>query len=960
MAQSIVSTVVGKLGELLIKEVNFLQGVDEELTSLQSDFQWFQAFLKDADATIQGGNERAKTWVNQVRDVAYDAEDIIDTYIFKIHQHRRGSHGCFSSLMTTYACHPSRLTILHELGNEIGKVKRRAEEISANRSKYGIDSVGATSSGSLTSNEARLPLSWKQTPVVEEVDVIGFDEHVKTLVQLLLAEDEDWRAVISIVGMGGLGKTTLAKRVSSEPRIKQHFACHAWVYVSQAYTDRGLVKSMAKQFMVVDEGRMNNLKYEDLKKVVYEHLKERKYLVVTDDVWTRRDWDNIKEVLPEMANGSKVLLTTRNREVALHADRRSPPFDLKLLGEEESWELFCKKAIPTKCAEHCPPNLEEIGRQMVAKCSGLPLAIVVLGGLALRKEQSEEEWRKLLKSVRWQLRESEDQISKILALSYHHLPYYIKPCFLYFAMLPQDSSLINARDLMLKWIAEGFIEARDEETMEEVAEEYLEELVHRSLIQVAERNVLGGIDTCGIHDRLLDLAISEAKGMNFIHVIKNNEGNIVTLQKTRRLALHGDKSWDVAQQYPTDSAGSLRAITFFGTKWWKGDINTDTSCGKCIRKILTLEGSDQFGFGFVLFFVSWFIVGPRAVVNFQRPRILISMKLLRVIDLHGVAIILPKAIGELIHLRYLNVQVGGTKSIPSSIGELTNLQTLQIQNEYSTTKLPSAIWKLQSNLRHLECRSSCSIKGQPSADSLPNLQTLSSIKAGKWLNTRLLEKMINLRKLSICDICNSYEKALLDSLGKLNNLIELELTSEDEHEIPTSILTASHQKHFRLLSLKGKLEKLPEVNTQSLLTNLIMLTLELSELKEDPLATLGKLDNLQVLVLRVNAFVGKEMVCLERGFPQLKQLEILFLDTFEEWKIEEEAMPRLRKLIIAGCMNLVMLPHGLGKITSLQQLNVRNMPSAFTQRLRANDGDDWDKVQHIPLLEVTDLDLEED
>ncbi|XP_039130862.1 probable disease resistance protein RF45 [Dioscorea cayenensis subsp. rotundata] len=906
MAQSVVSIVVGKLGELLIQEVNFLQGVDEELRSLHNEFQWFQAFLKDADASIQGGNERAKTWVNQVRDVAYDAEDIIDMYIFKIHRHRRVSHGCFSSLMTTCACHPSRLTILHDLGNEIDKVKRRAVEISANRSKYGIESIGATSADSLTSNEAILPLSWKQTPVVEEVDVIGYDEHVKTLVQLLLAEDKGRYAVISIVGMGGLGKTTLAKKVFSNQRIKQHFACHAWVYISQSYRDRELVEAIANQLMVVDKVRMNESTDEEMKKIVHEHLKERRYLVVIDDIWTRGAWDNIKKVLPETINGSKVLLTTRNRDVALHADRRIPPFDLKLLGEEESWELFCKKAIPTKHSEHCPPNLETIGREMVAKCSGLPLAIVVLGGLALRKEQSEKEWRKLFKSVSWQLREGEDQISKILALSYHHLPYYMKPCFLYFAMFPEDS-LIDAEDLMLKWIAEGFIEARDEETMEEVAEEYLEELVHRSLIQVAKRNALGGIMECRIHDLLLDLAINEAKGTNFLLVTKtNNSEGSITLKNTRRLVLHGDQSWEVARQYPIDSTRSLRTVTFFGTE----------------------------------------------LKNPKIPQILISMKLLRVIDLRGKAIILPKAIGELIHLRYLNVRVGRSKPVPSSIGELNNLQTLQIEGYYSTTGLPSEIWKLQSNLRHLECGSS-SIKGQPSADSLSNLQTLSGIKAGKWL-FKGLEKMTNLRKLNICRIHSSYGKALSDSLGKLNNLIELDLIAGLIHEIPTSILTASHHKHLRVLHLNAKLERFPEVSIECLLTNLIKLTLESSSLKEDPLVTLGELDNLQVLELRYNAFVGKEMVCLEKGFPQLKELVFNHLYSLEEWKIEDEAMPKLRKLVIDNCSKLVMLPYGLRGITSLQELNVRGMPSAFTQRLRVNDGDDWDKVRRIPLLNVID------
>ncbi|KAH7674203.1 L domain-like protein [Dioscorea alata] len=216
--------------------------------------------------------------------------------------------------------------------------------------------------------------------------------------------------------------------------------------------------------------------------------------------------------------------------------------------------------------------------------------------------------------------------------------------------------------------------------------------------------------------------------------------------------------------------------------------------------------------------------------------------------------------------------------------------------------------------------------------------------------------MTNLRDLRINDINNSHGKALSDFLGKLNNLIELNLSAQfppNEHEIPTAILTASHHKHLRRLYLRAKLERLPDVNAQCLLTNLIELTLFDSFLVEDPLVTLGKLDNLQVLHLWSDVFVGKEMICLEKGFPQLKELYFYVLTSLEEWKIKDEAMPRLRKLEINYCSKLVMLPHGLRRITSLQELGVLNMPVAFTQRLKENDGEDWDKIQHVPSVNIS-------
>ncbi|KAJ0965215.1 hypothetical protein J5N97_026353 [Dioscorea zingiberensis] len=914
MAESIVSLAVTKLGALIAQEIVYLREVGDQLHSLRDELQWMQAFLKDADDSIKGGNERAKLWVNQVRDVAYDAQDIIDTYIYKIHQQRRRPIGHLSSTLTKCITCTSQLTILHELGNQIANVKKRAEEISANKSKYGIESVGGTSSN-ISIITTTMSFNRKQYQLdVEEAVVVGFDKHVKTLVKLLITAEnqgshDQRRAVISIVGMGGLGKSTLAKKVCSNPDVKPHFTCQALVYVSQVFRAREILERIAKCAMAMSEEKMKELSQEKLKEKICEYLKGKRYLFVLDDVWTRDAWDVIKDVLPEEMNGSRVLLTTRNVEVGVHADRQSPLFKLQNLGEDESWDLFCKKAIhPTN--SNCPSYLESIGKEMVAKCGGLPLAIVVLGGLVSRKEQTVEEWRKVLKSLKWQLQEGEDRITPILDLSYHHLPYYLKPCFLYFAVYPEDL-FISADSIIRLWIAEGFVQPRDEETLEEVAEDYLQELVQRSLIKVVEKNSIGGWVFYQIHDLILDLSISQAKVENFLHVPKNSEEENI-LHKTRRLALNGQEmsSYIAARKYSTNSPTSSNMRTI---------ICTD----------MEVRTSEMVGF-------------------------LHIMKLLRVLNLRGTGIKkLPSDIGKLIHLRYLGLNRTEIKTLPSSIAELTNLQTL-IMPKNENNVLPCGIWKMGSNIRHL-LGHMISIKGAPSVDqSLPNLQTLSSVEVGPWLLSGL-EKMTSLRKLSLLDVTDTYAEPLLDCLGKLDNLNHLSWSASLGNIVPSSLLSTSqspHRRHLQLqeVSLFGRIERLPESNHMN--ACITRLTLRESRLEEDPLVTLGKLGNLQFLRLHFTAFVGEEMVCLERGFPQLKLLVLDGLHSLKRWNIEDQAMPKLRHMFLRDCYKLVMLPDGLERITSLQELTVSFMPPWFMQRLRVDEGEDWGKIRHIPSVTI--------
>ncbi|XP_058114543.1 putative disease resistance RPP13-like protein 3 [Magnolia sinica] len=199
---------------------------------------------------------------------------------------------------------------------------------------------------------------------------------------------------------------------------------------------------------------------DELRNKISEYLKQKRYLIVLDDVWTKEAWDALKDAFPDMNNGSRVMLTTRNKDVALYADAQSQPYELRFLNNEESWELFCKKTFSGQDGV-CPQDLEELGRQIVDKCHCLPLAIVVVRGLLSRKEA--REWEKVRKSISWQFVEGEYKISGILSLSYKDLPYNLKPCFLFLGNFPEDYEF-HTKELIRMWAAEGLLQQRGRNT----------------------------------------------------------------------------------------------------------------------------------------------------------------------------------------------------------------------------------------------------------------------------------------------------------------------------------------------------------------------------------------------------------------------------------------------------------------------------------------------------------------
>ncbi|KAJ4771928.1 Disease resistance protein (CC-NBS-LRR class) family [Rhynchospora pubera] len=247
-------------------------------------------------------------------------------------------------------------------------------------------------------------------------------------------------------------------------------------------------------------------------------LSSMRYLIILDDVWVTDLWNQLKHVLPDVKNGSRVLMTSRFIEVAQSADPVMKPYELEFLNEENSRNLLLKKALPYQnSGEKCPDDLLELADELSKKCKGLPLALIILGGILSKKDPTYTEWRKVLRTMDWHY-DGKDCID-ILAMSYEDLPYYLKSFFLYLALFPEDYE-ISARRLIMMWVAEGLM-LQQRKTKEEIAEDYLEQLVQRSMVQVSSRHVDGSIKNCRLHDLFRDFAMHQAAKENFVTVFAN-------------------------------------------------------------------------------------------------------------------------------------------------------------------------------------------------------------------------------------------------------------------------------------------------------------------------------------------------------------------------------------------------------------------------------------------------------
>ncbi|KAL0384893.1 UNVERIFIED_CONTAM: putative late blight resistance proteinR1A-10 [Sesamum radiatum] len=798
----------------------------------------------------------------KIRDASFEAQDIVDSHI-STHQlelsksvsSRAGScfalqdlfpaiHLCETSTDSTYQGMNLEFKGLKRVLDELDLILEALSEIKDGKEEApGAGESGAAGSSRSVANNQSVP--------------VGLDEDLLHLKDRLTGFSSNLD-IISIVGMGGIGKTTLARNLYNDRLIEDRFDARAWVVVSQNYHVQELLTILVNSTRQ-DGFEVHNKSVEELAIRLHKNLKGRRYLIVMDDVWDVKAWDDVKRYFPDDNNSSRIILTTRQSEVAIYPNPQSPIHQMTLLSPKSSWDLLRATIFGQ---DDCPYALEKIGWKIAENCKGLPLAIVVIGGL-LSRDKKEEDWKQVSRDVKSAIASNDgDQFMQILSLSYNSLPHHLKACFLYMGLFPEDYEIFVSQLIML-WIAEGFIKPLPIESLEQLAKDYLSDLINRSLIEVRRRKHNGEIKTLIIHDMLRELCLKKAEDEKFLQIV-NSDCHVFQQGRNnhRRVSVHN---------------GILHPIT------------VDDQHHRSL-----LYFCDGYSNNRLVFFI----------VNFRMLKVLDALT----IKFNE----FPLGILELVHLRYLAFCCRSILWLPASMCKLWNLQTLVVHRRgfgilgpYNLY-LPLNIWTMPK-LRHLLFD-----KGfLPSPFLakailkhlvvLENLQTLSGVKNFRCTK-EVLEVMPNLKKLGIRYV---YDSSTEWSAYEFNNFVHL-------HKLETLKC---------IFIAKDNLAREPLSINLAFPLNLKKLTLGGSRISWEEMSVIGSLPELEVLKLRDYAFEGALWEPNEGEFTRLKYL-LIDRNKLEHWYADSTHFPQLQHLCLNHCFELEAIPTEIGDIGSLEMIEL--------------------------------------
>ncbi|XP_052113210.1 putative disease resistance RPP13-like protein 1 [Arachis duranensis] len=857
--------------------INMMRGkkVDQKLLQrLKTILNVVEAVLNDAEKK-QITDPAVKRWLEDLQDAVYDADDLLDEVATKAATQKDPPGNFLSRFLNLQD---------REMVTRIEEIIARLEDIAKHKDILRLEKIAAKNMS------GRIP----STSLVKKSDIfVGRDKERDAIVNLLLDDAYNGElSVIPIVGMGGIGKTTLAKLVYNDDTVQQKFHVKAWVCVGEEEFD------VLKVTKAVIEKTCSACYSNDLD-TAQNHLKNelagKNFLVVLDDVWSsnRERWENFLTPFECGSQVCKILVTTRLDTVAsVVKTKHNEAHNMSLLEEEQCWSVFANREWdPAESRDHS--TLEEIGRKIVKKCKGLPLAAQTVGGL-LRGKDNEKDWNEVLNSEFWELSEEDSGILPALRISYYHLPSYLKRCFVYCCLYPKDFEF-DRDELTLLWMAEGLLlQLKSGNTLEETGYEYFDDLVSRSFFQHSNTYVNSFV----MHDLMHDLA--KFYGGKFFSSILELKNPAKHDTRTRHLSCARRKN---------DDDDLLMKIT--------------EACDRLKHARTLLQIYNEYGL---------FSVGDRVAVSCD---LLEQLKCLRVLSFNFFSDdenLMHGSIAKLIHLRYLDLSYTSIVTLPESLSCLYNLQTLKLRKCRKLRKLPSKMQNLV-NLRHLDVFETGLEEMPKKMSELKDLQILSCYIAGKHEENGIgelgelahLHGSLWIQKLENVKNSGEASSARMDEKIHLNAL-DFSWTSFEESEVRDSqtekdiLEKLRPHKDLKELSIGGyRGTMFPDWVGQSSYHNMTVLQLSgcrncwmLPSLGQLPALTRLLISGCDKLKMIGGSFYKADATHQhqETPFRSLRSLDFRHMRCLEEWESyacdddDDAPFPKLETLIIENCPKL--------------------------------------------------------
>ncbi|RZB51281.1 Disease resistance protein RPM1 [Glycine soja] len=742
MAETAVSLAGKHALPKILEAIKMVRDLPKEVRDITDELESFQDFINDADKVAEaeqddGRRHRIKERVMRLREAAFRMEDVIDEYNISCEDKQPDDPRCAALLCEAVAFIKTQILRLQS-AYKIQDVKSlvRAER-DGFQSHFPLEPR-------LTSSRGNQDVTWQKLRMdplfIEENDVVGLDGPRDTL-KNWLTKGREKRTVISVVGIPGVGKTTLAKQVYDQ--VRNNFDYYALITVSQSYSAEGLLRRLLDELCKV--------KKEDPPKGV----------------------SNMESLTEEVRNRC--------------ATREEP------LTEEESLKLFSKKAFQYSSDGDCPEELKDMSLEIVRKCKGLPLAIVAIGGLLSQKDESAPEWKQFSENLCLDQLERNSElnsITKILGLSYDDLPINLRSCLLYFGMYPEDYEIKSDR-LIRQWIAEGFVKHETGKTLEEVGQQYLSGLVRRSLVQVSSFKIDGKVNRCRVHDLIHDMILRKVKDTGFCQYIDGRDQS-VSSKIVRRLTIATDDF--------SGSIGSSPIRTFFiitGEDEVSQHLVNKIPTNYMLLKVLDFEA---FGLRYVpenlenlchLKYLSFRFTGIKSL-----PKSIGKLQNLETLDIRDTSVSeMPEEIRKLKNLRHLlsdyisSIQwkdIGGMTSLQEIPPVIIDDDGVVVIREVGKLKQLRELWVVQLSGKHE--KTLCSV-----INEMPHLEKLriSTADESEVIDLYITSPMSTLRKLDLsgtltrlmylCFVLNAYEGETLHfQCGGFQKLKQLSLISLDQ------------------------------------------------------------------------------------------------------------------------------------------------------------------------------------